>query len=153
MSVVFKPTRAGDAHGDAHDRGRPRDLDPHRRAHGAAGPGAKLEIDPTVGRPGIVVTVDGSGLPARNGGAAALEPGDHASGCDPVIARGGRFRVPMLVFHNDLIGPRDLIAEPVTAGAFPPVSAPVLVTTPSAIPPQFSVLRFIDLPLVLVFRG
>ena len=59
----------------------------------------------------------------------------------------------MLVFHNDRIGPRDLIAEPVDGRSFPPVSAPVLVTKPSAIPPQFSVLRFIDLPLVLVIRG
>ena len=53
----------------------------------------------------------------------------------------------------DQIGVRDLIAEPVKRGDFPPVSVPVLVTTPSSIPPQFSLLRFVDLPLVLVFRG
>ena len=59
----------------------------------------------------------------------------------------------MLIFHNDLTGRRDLIAAPIDGTSFPAVSAPVLVTKPSAIPPTFLVApRFVDIPLVLVFR-
>ncbi len=113
---------------------------------------ARLDVDPLVGRPGIVVTVDGSGFPkntlVRLHWSRGITPR-----MDPIKAVGGKFHVSVLVFHNDQIGPRDLIAEPVKPGDFPPVSVPVLISTPSTIPPQFSLLRFVDLPLVLVFRG
>ena len=66
----------------------------------------------------------------------------------------GRFRVQVLVFHNDRIGPRDLRAAPVAAGAFPTVPADMLVTSPSVGPPGFLIIRrVIDLPLMLLIRG
>jgi Tol biopolymer transport system component len=114
---------------------------------------AKIVIEPTIGRPGIVVMVVGSGFPPGSQVRLRWSRG-ITQRRDPVIARGGSFRVPMLIFHNDRIGLRDLIAEPVDGRSFPPVSAPVLVTESTSVPPQFSVTpRFIDLPLVLVMRG
>jgi len=64
----------------------------------------------------------------------------------------GRFRVPVLVFHNDQIGTRDLVAESVDGTPFPPVQASMLVTEPSMGPPG-RILQFIDLPLLLTIRG
>jgi hypothetical protein len=72
---------------------------------------------------------------------------------NPVVAKGGTFTVSMLVFHNDLTGPRDLLASPVDGKSFPAIASPVLVTQPSVIPPTFLVApRFVDIPLVLVIR-
>jgi hypothetical protein len=68
-----------------------------------------------------------------------------------VDASGG-FRKQVLVFHNDLTGPRDLVATPIDGSK--PVSATMLVTRPSVVPPGFLIIRrFIDLPLVLLIRG
>lgn len=115
-------------------------------------PRPKLEVDPEVGRPGTVVIVEGTGFPNSSQVKLRWSRGITPH-IDPIKPVGGAFRVPVLVFHNDLIGPRNLIAEPVRPGDFPAVSVPVLVTVPPTIPPQFSQLRFIDLPLVLVIRG
>jgi hypothetical protein len=113
---------------------------------------AKLVVEPTVGRPGTVVIVEGSGFP--KGAKVKLRWSRGITPrIDPVEAKGGSFRVPVLIFHNDRTGRRELIAEPLRPGEFPPVSVPVLVTAPSVIPPQFPLTRFIDLPLVLVIRG
>jgi hypothetical protein len=113
---------------------------------------AKLDVEPVVGRPGSVVMVEGSGFP--NGAFVKLRWSlGITARMDPVQSRGGRFRVQVLIFHNDILGRRELIADPVNPGDFPSVSVPVLVTEPTSIPPQFSLLRFVDLPLVLVFRG
>ncbi len=66
----------------------------------------------------------------------------------------GRFRVQVLVFHNDLTGPRDLRAAAVNPGAFPPIATTMLVTRPSVAPPGFLMIRrVIDLPLMLLIRG
>ena len=61
---------------------------------------------------------------------------------------GGRFRVQVLVFHNDLIGPRDLRAAAVNPGAFPPVSTHHAGDPAIGGPPGFLIIRrVIDLPL------
>ena len=53
----------------------------------------------------------------------------------------GRFRVQVLVFHNDLIGPRDLRAAAVNPDAFSPISTTMLVTRPSVAHPGSSIIR------------
>jgi hypothetical protein len=113
---------------------------------------AKLVITPAIGPPGTVVIVDGSGFP--DGAKVTLRWSQGITQrIAPITATGGRFHVPMLIFHNDLTGPRDLLASPSNGTAFPPISAPVLVTQPSVIPPMFLVApRFVDIPLVLVIR-
>jgi hypothetical protein len=115
---------------------------------------ARLELDPPVGAPGIVVIATGSGFPP--GAQVRLSWSKGITPTLPVITADarGRFRVQVLVFHNDLLGTRDLRAEQVGAAPFPPVAAPMLVTPPTAMPPGFTALyRLVDIPLVLVIRG
>ena len=155
VSVVFAPTAKGTrtatlAVADTY-AGSPRTV--RLRGRATQPIDAKLELDPPLGPPGIVTIVEGSGFPA--GVAVRLT---WSLGITPHLreitadAR-GRFRVPVLVFHNDRTGQRDLIAEPVAGTAFPPVTASMLVTRPSLVPPRFDIIRIVDLPLVLVIRG
>jgi len=113
---------------------------------------ARLKITPAVGQPGTVVIVEGSGFPDGSRVNLRWSRG-ITQRMDAVEAKGGRFRVPVLVFHNDYTGRRDLLATPLDGKAFPGVSSPMLVTQASVIPPTFLVApRFVDLPLVLVIR-
>ncbi len=114
----------------------------------------QLDIDPKVGPPGTVVVATGIGFPPNTD--VRL---DWSMGITPKLpavrtdAR-GRFRVQVLVFHNDRIGPRDLRAAPVAPGAFPTVPTEMVVTRPSVGPPGFLIIRrVIDLPLMLLIRG
>jgi hypothetical protein len=66
----------------------------------------------------------------------------------------GAFSQEVLVFHNDVLGQRDLLAESVGGLPFPPVAASILVTQPPMGPPGFEILRLlVDPPLVLMIRG
>lgn len=114
---------------------------------------AKLAMDPAVGRPGIVVMATGSGFPP--GAQLRLRWSTGLTPKLPVITADarGRFRAQVLVFHNDRIGMRDLVAESVGGSPFPPVEAPLLVTKPPMGPPGFLLQRLIGLPLVLMIRG
>lgn len=114
---------------------------------------ARLELDQEAGPPGTVVVATGSGFPANT--QLRLSWSRGLTPKIPVIKTDdrGRFRTQVLVFHNDLVGPRDLVATPVAASAFPPVSATMLVTRPSVAPPGFIIRRLIDIPLVLLMRG
>lgn len=114
---------------------------------------ATLVLDPPVGRPGLVVMATGSGFPP--GAQLRLRWSIGLTPSLPVVTTDarGRFRVQVLVFHNDRIGRRDLVAESVGGSPFPPVEAPLLVTKPSMGPPGFLLQRMIGLPLVLLIRG
>ncbi len=115
---------------------------------------ARLVLDPDVGSPGIVVVATGSGFPPRTSvrlrWSIGITPRLRAVKADAK----GRFRVQVLVFHGDVTGRRDLVAEAVDGTSFPPVSVRMLVAPGSVTPPGFLFLRqFIDLPLMLLFRG
>jgi hypothetical protein len=152
VSVTFRPRDRGTRVAtlevaDSFD-GSPRTV----RLRGLASKG-ELVLDPPIGQPGIVTIVEGSGFPSNTPVVLTWSPG-ITSRTDPVLTDDqGDFRVPMLVFHNDRTGPRELQAAPFDGTAFPPVAATMLVTRPSAVPPGFVILRLIDVPLVLVIRG
>jgi hypothetical protein len=118
-------------------------------------PGAtKLDIKPPVGRPGIVVIVTGSGFPGNTDLTLAWSRGITPKVPPIRTDVRGNFRVQVLVFHNDLIGPRDLVVSPVGAVTFPPISAPFLVVEAQSEPPRFepgdpTVTR----PQSFIFRG
>jgi len=152
VSVVFKPVAKGARTATLAIldtfTGSPRTV----RLRGRASQ-AKLVLDPGIGPPGIVVIARGSGFPP--GAVLNLR---WSRGITPHLRTvtadaKGRFRVPVLVFHNDITGSRQLIAEPATGTAFPPATVPMLVVRPSSIPPTFGIVRIVDLPLVLVIRG
>jgi Tol biopolymer transport system component len=104
--------------------------------HGSSS-NAKIEIKPPIGRPGIVVIATGAGFPPNTELTLAW-----SKGLTPKLprivtdARGG-FRVQVLVFHNDFIGPRDLVVSPVGKTSFPPFGTSFLVTESSSEPPRF----------------
>jgi hypothetical protein len=112
-----------------------------------------LEISPDLGRPGVVTMASGRGFPPNTSVRLRWSEGITPT-MDPVVVDArGRFEIPVLVFHNDRTGRRELIAEPVDGAPFAPATADMLVIKPAAIPPRFETLRLIDIPLVLVFRG
>ena len=115
---------------------------------------ATLVLDSDIARPGLVVNVTGSGFPA--GAQVRLRWSRGITEDLPVITADatGAFSQAVLVFHNDLLGERDLVAEPAGGSVFPAVKAPLLVTEPPMGPPSFGIMRFLlDLPLVLMIRG
>ena len=152
VSVVFKPTgkgaRAATLQVADTFTGSPRTV----RLRGRASL-AKLTLDPPIGPPGIVTIAEGSGFPPNSQVRLRWTIGITPRLATVVADGSGRFRVPVLVFHNDRTGRRELSAEAVDGTAFPAVAASMLVTKPAVIPPRFDIIRIIDLPLVLVFRG
>jgi hypothetical protein len=114
---------------------------------------ATLVLDSQVARPGLVVLATGSGFPP--GAQVRLRWSIGISEDLPVITAdaNGAFSQEMLVFHNDLLGGRDLVAESAGGSPFPPVTAPLLVTEPPMGPPAFEIMRLLlNLP-VLMIRG
>ena len=64
----------------------------------------------------------------------------------------GKFRIQVLVFHNDQTGRRELVAESVAGTPFPSTEARMLVSESSMGPPGFVLQLLIDVPLVLMIR-
>jgi Tol biopolymer transport system component len=151
VSVVFRPVRKGKrsatlAIADSYT-GSPRTASLR-----GSGSQAVLTLDPPVGPPGIVTIVEGAGFPSGSTVRLHWSEGITPQLDDVVADAVGSFRVPVLVFHNDVTGRRDLVAESVAGDAFPGVEAEMDVVAPSAIPPTFARLRIVDLPFMLVFR-
>jgi hypothetical protein len=113
-----------------------------------------LRLSSAVARPGAVVIVTGSGFPT--GALVRLRWSRGISERLAVITvdASGAFRQQVLVFHNDVLGRRELLAEPAGGSPFPPVAAPLLVTESPMGPPAFGIMRLLlSLPLVMLFRG
>jgi hypothetical protein len=114
---------------------------------------AKIDIKPPVGTPGMVAIVTGTGFPPNT--QVTLKWSKGITGKMPPIVTdaSGGFRVQMLVFPNDVVGIRDLVAAPATGGSFPPFGTSFLVNERPSEPPRFepgdpNVTR----PQTLVFR-
>jgi Tol biopolymer transport system component len=99
---------------------------------------ATIDLDPPLGPPGIVTVVGGSGFPPNTAVHLAWSRG--ISGWLPPIVTdaSGAFKVGMLVFHNDVVGERDLVAGPVVGGSFPAFGTRFLVVTAGNQPPRFT---------------
>ena len=111
-------------------------------------------LNSDIARPGLVVNATGGGFPP--GAQIRLRWSRGISEDLPVITAdaSGAFSQEVLVFHNDLLGQRDLVAESAAGSSFPSVTAPLLVTEPPMGPPAFEIMRLlINLPFVLMIRG
>ena len=158
VTVSFTPSASGCAAGDAGRPVRVRGLAAHEPALGSrqAGTGrpprAGSTLDPKIGPPGIVIIATGTGFAPGSKVRLTWSVGETPTLPIVQVDATGRFRKQVLVFHNDLTGPRDLVATPLGGGK--PASATMLVIRPSVVPPGFLIIRrLIDLPLVLVIRG
>ena len=115
---------------------------------------ATLVLDSEIARPGPGGQRNRQRLPAGRPGPASLVPRDLRGPARDHRRRERRLQPGGLVFHNDLLGERDLVAESAGGSTFPPVTAPLLVTEPPMGPPAFEIMRLLlDLPLVLMIRG
>lgn len=114
---------------------------------------AVLKLDPPIGQPGIVTIATGSGFPANTQVSLAWSRGISPN-LPPITTDGaGNFRVQVLVFHNDIIGARDLVASPVGSTVFPPFGVAFLVLEASSQPPRFIVQApYDERPPTLVMR-
>jgi Tol biopolymer transport system component len=114
---------------------------------------ARIELDPPIGPPGVVTIATGSGFPAGATVRLAWSKG-LTPPLDAITMDGsGRFRIGVLVFHNDTVGLRDLIAEPADGTAFPPVMAEMRVTQRPVGPPGFAANRRLPgVPPWLLYR-
>ena len=112
----------------------------------------RVTLDPPIGPPGIVTTVTGTGFVPDSQVRLSWSVGETPTLPIVQVDHNGGFRKQVIVFHNDLTGPRDLVARPLDGSS--PATATMLVTRPSVEPPGFLIIRrLIDLPFVLLIRG
>jgi len=96
---------------------------------------ATLVVEPALGPPGIVVEARARGFPPGSVVSVAWDPGlGTASG---LADDGGEVRIRVLVFHRDVLGPRELLASSGGLGA----RTGFLVVPPSQQAPDFVVRR------------
>jgi TolB protein len=96
--------------------------------------GTKLRIEPTIGPPGFVATAIGTGFPPNTYVTLAWRFG---LGTWTVRTKGnGTFSQPVLIFHHDLLGPRQLVAT-----NFPAVAGANFLAVPASIQPRGFVVR------------
>ena len=118
-------------------------------------PAAEARLDPPVGPAGIVTVLSGTGFPP---GALVTFRWDHgiSQPASPVVVGpDGTFAVGILVFHNDIGGPRQLLAVPAAGGpSFPDQAVPFLVVPGPLQPPGTGAVTFLapDIGLPLIRR-
>jgi Tol biopolymer transport system component len=119
---------------------------PHTVTLRGGGSLAQLELDPPIGQPGIVTIATGSGFPpgveVRLTWSRGITPKLPAIVADA----SGAFRVQVLVFHNDIVGQRDLVASPADGVSFPSFGAPFRVAEAGGQPPRFVIYQALDNP-------
>jgi Tol biopolymer transport system component len=98
---------------------------------------AVLKLVPDVAPPGLVTIVSGSGFPAGATLTLSWSVGITPKLATIVTDADGKFRVGVLIFHHDIIGPRELIATRAAGPLFPPAQAPMLVTSAPDIPSTY----------------
>ena len=119
---------------------------PHSARLVGGGSLAQLELDPPIGQPGIVTIATGSGFPPGSEVVLAWSRG-ITQRLPPIVAdASGGFRVQVLVFHNDIVGARDLVATPADGTSFPAFGAAFRVTEPTGQPPRFVIYTALDNP-------
>jgi Tol biopolymer transport system component len=107
--------------------------------------GPELTVSPVLGPPGGVPTASGTNFPPgatvrlvwREDAAPDGTLPITATGNEVEVAPDGTFSWPALVFRRDILGPRQLVAEPVDGPGFGAVAADFLVVPRSLDPPEF----------------
>jgi hypothetical protein len=119
---------------------------PHSASLRGGGSLAQLELDPPIGQPGIVTIATGAGFPPGEEVRLAWSRGITPK-LPPIVAdASGAFRVQVLVFHNDIVGLRDLVASPADGISFPAFGAPFRVAEAGGQPPRFMIYPALDNP-------
>lgn len=102
----------------------------------------ELRLEPPIGPPGFVTLAVGSGFPPNAPVTLAWSLGITGRPRTPLVAEGdGGFRVQVLIFHRDILGPRKLRATPAGEVAFPDTEADFLVVPGHGQPRDFRIRR------------
>jgi Tol biopolymer transport system component len=151
VTLGFSPQRAGTRTAQLQVKSTAPGSPQTARLRGV-GSRARIVLNPPIGQQGIVVVATGDGFPA--GAAIRLAWSTGITPTLPTVTAdaNGRWQLQVLVFHNDVVGPRTLVATWVGGPSFPTLAVPMLVTVRSAAPPGFGVGP-VDSPLKLLFRG
>lgn len=96
-------------------------------------------LQPPLGRPGFVTTAVGTGFPPNTQVTLSWSQGVPVVFSPVVADASGNFSVVILIFVHDQLGPRQLAARPVVAGAFPEADGPYLVVPGPGQPLGYSV--------------
>jgi len=114
---------------------------------------AVIVLDPPIGPQGIVVVATGDHFPAN--AEIQLSWSVGITPTLPVVKADthGHWSMQVLVFHHDVIGPRNLVATWVGGPEFPTVQVPMLVTIRTVTAPGFGGGGPPFGPLPMLFRG
>lgn len=96
-----------------------------------------IEVNPGLGPPGRPAHVTGEDFPPGAHVSISLDGGLHAQADEVVIAEDGTFSTSLLVLVHEQLGPREVLAEPVSGPTFGPVDTPFLVVPGGLDPPDF----------------
>jgi Tol biopolymer transport system component len=110
---------------------------PHTVRLIGAGSNAELTLDPPLGPPGIVTIAEGKGFPPKTEVILEWTVGIDQRRAPVVTDAAGAFRTPVLVFHHDVEGPRDLIVSPADGTSFLAIAVSFFVSKPTNHPPRF----------------
>jgi hypothetical protein len=120
---------------------------------GVASP--QLRFDPAVGPPGFVTTVTGTDFPPGALVTLRWDRGITQTRSPVVVGADGTFLAGVLVFHNDIVGPRQLIVTAAPGGPpFPDQMAPFLVVTATLQPSGTGAISYVapELQLIVIRR-
>jgi Tol biopolymer transport system component len=114
---------------------------------------ATVDLDPPLGPPGIVTVATGSGFPPETEVRLAWSRGISPLLPTIVTDADGAFQIGVLVFHNDIVGERELVAGPAAGESFLTFGTRFLVVTAKSQPPRFiGQSAFGGAPQTLVMR-
>ncbi|HSL32906.1 MAG TPA: hypothetical protein VK871_04595, partial [Candidatus Limnocylindrales bacterium] len=152
VTVTFTPTAEAERVARllvAHDGPR----SPAAAALRGGGSQAILELDPPMGVPGIVTIATGAGFPPNTEVTLTWSRGLTPKLRTITTDADGAFRAQVLVFHNDIVGSRDLVVSAGDGTSFAPFGTEFRVLAASSQPPRFVVGGpDADRPPTLVFR-
>ncbi|HLX34123.1 MAG TPA: choice-of-anchor D domain-containing protein [Candidatus Limnocylindrales bacterium] len=150
IGVLFVPTAPGARSGTLSIPSSARASPSLVTLLGGVGPPA-LHFDPPIGPPGIVTLVTGSGFPPGATITVHWDVGINQVPSPVAAGPDGTFTIQVLVFPNDVVGPRNLVASATAGGPlFPDVFGPFLVVPRPLQPPGTGALTYLSPELQLL---
>ena len=116
-------------------------------------PAPAFRLEPAVGPPGIVTVLYGTDLVAGSEVNVQWDRGIFTQRATAIVGPDGTVAIQVLVFHHDLLGPRQLLVTPTPGGQqFTATQLPFLVVAAPLQPPGDSAISFLSPELRLILN-